>query len=118
MIKTSRSRKKYDFTGAPATTDSLISAMLSLDHYRIPYFYHSTISLLFIYACELMLGLHVFRQIGPPRRIDCLASPHEDGDIPLSALPNDATSKLAVFFFILSLRAERLKSFGMTRLGE
>ena len=75
MIKTSGSRNKYDFTSAPATTESLISAMASLDHYRIRYFYHCTISLLFIYACELMLGLHVFRQTGPPRRIDCLASP-------------------------------------------
>ena len=29
----------------------------------------------FIYAYELMLGLHVFRQTGPPRRVDCLAPP-------------------------------------------
>ena len=31
--------------------------------------------LLFIYAYELMLCLHVFRQTGPPRRVDCLAPP-------------------------------------------
>ena len=30
---------------------------------------------LFIYAYELMLGLHVFRQTGPPRWVDCLAPP-------------------------------------------
>ena len=30
---------------------------------------------LFIYAYELMLGLHVFRQTEPPQRVDCLA-PH------------------------------------------
>ena len=30
---------------------------------------------LFIYAYELMLCLHVFRQTGPPRRVDCLAPP-------------------------------------------
>ena len=29
----------------------------------------------FIHAYELMLGLHVFRQTGPPRRVDCLAPP-------------------------------------------
>ena len=28
-----------------------------------------------IHAYELMLGLHVFRQTGPPRRVDCLAPP-------------------------------------------
>ena len=27
------------------------------------------------HAYELMLGLHVFRQTGPPRRVDCLAPP-------------------------------------------
>ena len=32
-------------------------------------------NLLFIYAYELMLCLHVFRQTGPPRRVDCLAPP-------------------------------------------
>ena len=30
---------------------------------------------LFVYAYELMLCLHVFRQTGLPRRIDCLAPP-------------------------------------------
>ena len=34
-----------------------------------------TISGYFIYAYELMLCLHVFRQTGPPRRVDCLAPP-------------------------------------------
>ena len=29
----------------------------------------------FIHAYELLLGLHVFRQTGPPRRVDCLAPP-------------------------------------------
>ena len=29
----------------------------------------------FIHAYELMLGLHVFRQTGPPRRVDFLAPP-------------------------------------------
>ena len=29
----------------------------------------------FIHAYELMLCLHVFCQTGPPRRVDCLASP-------------------------------------------
>ena len=29
----------------------------------------------FIHAYELMLGLHVFRQTRPPRRVDCLAPP-------------------------------------------
>ena len=29
----------------------------------------------FIYAYELMLGLHVFCQTGPQRRVDCLAPP-------------------------------------------
>ena len=29
----------------------------------------------FIHAYELMLGLHVFRQTGPPRWVDCLAPP-------------------------------------------
>ena len=29
----------------------------------------------FFHAYELMLGLHVFRQTGPPRRVDCLAPP-------------------------------------------
>ena len=29
----------------------------------------------FIHAYELMLGLHVFRQTGPPRRVDCLVPP-------------------------------------------
>ena len=32
-------------------------------------------NLLLIYAYELMLCLHVFRQTGPPRRVDCLAPP-------------------------------------------
>ena len=29
----------------------------------------------FIHAYELVLGLHIFRQTGPPRRVDCLAPP-------------------------------------------
>ena len=29
----------------------------------------------FIQAYELKLGLHVFRQTGPPRRVDCLTPP-------------------------------------------
>ena len=29
----------------------------------------------YYYAYELMLCLHVFRQTGPPRRVDCLAPP-------------------------------------------
>ena len=29
----------------------------------------------FIHACEFILCLHVFRQTGPPRRVDCLAPP-------------------------------------------
>ena len=29
----------------------------------------------FVHSYELMLGLHVFRQTGPPRRVDCLAPP-------------------------------------------
>ena len=29
----------------------------------------------FIHAYELMVGLHVFRQTGLPRRVDCLAPP-------------------------------------------
>ena len=41
----------------------------------------------FIYAYEFMLGLHVFRKTGPPRRVDCLIPPiclpHKDGGIPL-----------------------------------
>ena len=55
-----------------------------------------------IYAYDLMLGLHVFRQTWPPRRVDCLALttclPHKDRGIPLSALPKDTTSKLAGLF--------------------
>ena len=54
-----------------------------------------------------MLGLHVFRQTGPPRLVDCLAPPPEDGGIPLSALSKDTTSKLAGLFSTLSLCAER-----------
>ena len=53
-----------------------------------------------------MLGLHVFRQTGPPRGgrllgpANCL--PHKIGD-----LPKDATSNLADLFYTLSLYAER-----------
>ena len=36
---------------------------------------HENLDLTFIHAYELMLGLHVFRQTGPPRRVDCLAPP-------------------------------------------
>ena len=42
------------------------------------------------------------RLLGPTT---CL--PHEDGGIPLSALPKDTTSKLAGLFPTLSLCAER-----------
>ena len=31
---------------------------------------------LFILTYELILGLHVFCQTGPPQRVDCLAPPH------------------------------------------
>ena len=55
-----------------------------------------------IYAYNLMLDLHVFRQIWPPRRVDCLALttclPHKGGGIPLIALPKGTTSKLAGLF--------------------
>ena len=58
-----------------------------------------------------MLGLHVFRQTGPPRRVDCLALttclPHKGGGISLSALLKDTASKLAGLFSTLSLCAER-----------
>ena len=61
----------------------------------------------FIHAYELMLDLHVFRQTGPPRLVDCLAPatclPHKDGGIPLSALPKDTTRKLAGLFSTISL---------------
>ena len=33
------------------------------------------IALYILDAHELMLGLHDFRQTGPPRRVDCLAPP-------------------------------------------
>ena len=37
-----------------------------------------------------MLGLHVFRQTGPPRWVGCfgptICLPHKDGGIPLNAL--------------------------------
>ena len=58
-----------------------------------------------------MLGLHVFHQTGPPRRVDCLAPslvlPHKDGGIQLSGFPKNTTSKLAGLFSTLSLCAER-----------
>ena len=42
----------------------------------VEFIYHSSShNHLFIYAYELMLGLHVFRQTEPPRRVDCLAPP-------------------------------------------
>ena len=37
-------------------------------------FYLGTVAR-FIHAYELMLGLHVVRQTGPPRRVDWLAPP-------------------------------------------
>ena len=62
----------------------------------------------FISANELMLGLHVFRETGPPRRVDCL--------IPLSVchmkikpsrlVPCPRTQQ-ASLFFTLFLYAER-----------
>ena len=35
----------------------------------------AAINYYYYYAYELMLGLHVFRQTGPPRRVDCSAPP-------------------------------------------
>ena len=37
----------------------------------------------------IMLGLHVFRQTGPPRLVDCLTPSPEDGVIQSSALPKN-----------------------------
>ena len=70
-----------------------------------------------------MLGLHVFRQTEPPLRVDRLASPPEDGSIPLSALPKDTTSKLVGLFpYVLNAKQEsceyHIKSLGITRLWE
>ena len=44
--------------------------------YVCMFFYLKTLhKRIHIHAYELMLGLHVFRHTGPPRRVDCLAPP-------------------------------------------
>ena len=87
-------------------------------------------AILFIYKYELMLGLLVFCQTGPPRRVDCLPPPalhflpHEDGGISSSLLSKDKTSKFSPHHpNVLSAKQRSckyhfLKSFGITRLEE
>ena len=78
-----------------------------------------------------MLGLHVFRQTGPPRRIDCLASPsvcHMKMEASRKVTcPWTQQANLAVgspyYPYVMSAKLGSweyhfLKSFGMTRLGK
>ena len=44
----------------------------------------------------LVLCTLVFSQTGPPWRVDCLASPHNDGQIPVSAFSKGATSQRGI----------------------
>ena len=85
----------------------------------------------FIHAYELILGLYVFRQTGPPQLVDCLVPPlvcymkmEASRKVPSPGTQQGSLPACSLYYhYVLSVRYGSreyhfLKSFGMTRLGK